>query len=340
MEWIDTAKGIGIILVVLGHIWTMKEGYHYINSFHMPLFFFLSGYLVNFEKYDSVRSFIAVKFNSLVIPYFWFSLITYLYWVLIERKFSGNVVSPISAFVNIFISQGADEYLPHNPALWFLTCLFIITASFYGIGRTQKPLQICFWLLISSAIGYSTTLYVTSSFPWSIDVALTGIVFYGVGFIIKNSKVTDITSSYIPWLVLCFCIPAGFIISQLNGNVVMSDNLYGNYLYFYSGAFIGIVNVVIIAMFLRKNMILSYLGQNSLIVLALHFPIKRIVTSVTSKVLNIPLVQMKESFWISGIDVGITILILVPIIYLIRNRFSFMLGKKSVGNPMVEEVKI
>ena len=44
VEWIDAAKGIGIILVVLGHIWLIGPGQKIINSFHMPLFFFLSGY--------------------------------------------------------------------------------------------------------------------------------------------------------------------------------------------------------------------------------------------------------------------------------------------------------
>ncbi|EPJ4139137.1 acyltransferase family protein [Klebsiella pneumoniae] len=54
--WVDYAKGIGIILVVFGHanrglyssgIYISPEIYHYLDnviySFHMPLFFFLSG---------------------------------------------------------------------------------------------------------------------------------------------------------------------------------------------------------------------------------------------------------------------------------------------------------
>lgn len=336
VEWIDTAKGIGIILVVLGHIWLTRESYHYIYSLHMPLFFFLSGYLVNFAKYDRFRQFIMAKLSSLVIPYFWFSFLTYLYWLLIERKFSGNEVSPIAAFMNIFSSPGADQYLPHNPALWFLTCLFIVAITFYGMASRQKLLHIGLLLLLSAAIGYAATLYLPSSFPWSMDVAPTAIVFYGIGFIVKEKKVALIKSVYIRLLVICCCLPAGFIISQINGSVVMADNVYGNYLYFYIAAILGITNVVILAIFLRKNIVLSYLGQNSLIILALHFPIKRVVTSFTSKVLNIPLAQVKESFWLSGIDTVITILILLPFIYFIRRRLSFMLGKRFVRNRAAE----
>ena len=50
--WIDCIKGIGIFLVVLGHIY--KDNYIglWIYSFHMPLFFMLSGYLMYAKSVD------------------------------------------------------------------------------------------------------------------------------------------------------------------------------------------------------------------------------------------------------------------------------------------------
>lgn len=49
VEWIDTAKGIGLILVILGHL---KIDYlsAWIYTFHMPLFFFLSGVVFSGHK--------------------------------------------------------------------------------------------------------------------------------------------------------------------------------------------------------------------------------------------------------------------------------------------------
>jgi fucose 4-O-acetylase-like acetyltransferase len=57
LEWILIAKGIGIFLVVVGHFypetspdyWTQIKKVIY--SFHMPLFFILSGYLYTHDKY-------------------------------------------------------------------------------------------------------------------------------------------------------------------------------------------------------------------------------------------------------------------------------------------------
>ena len=56
LVFIDNAKGIGIILMILGHIPNMPEFFHsWIYSFHMPLFFFISGYLFNEKKYFCIN---------------------------------------------------------------------------------------------------------------------------------------------------------------------------------------------------------------------------------------------------------------------------------------------
>lgn len=68
IEWIDTAKGLGLIFVILGHLHTP-----YISSwvylFHMPLFFFLSGVTFSGGKY-TFKQFIVKRLKTLVIPYF------------------------------------------------------------------------------------------------------------------------------------------------------------------------------------------------------------------------------------------------------------------------------
>lgn len=45
LEWVDVARGVGIIAVVAGHVWTTGALREAVYSFHMPLFFILSGYL-------------------------------------------------------------------------------------------------------------------------------------------------------------------------------------------------------------------------------------------------------------------------------------------------------
>lgn len=39
LSWLDVLKGIGIILVVMGHIYSNSIIFNWLYSFHMPLFF-------------------------------------------------------------------------------------------------------------------------------------------------------------------------------------------------------------------------------------------------------------------------------------------------------------
>ncbi|MBR6903017.1 MAG: acyltransferase family protein, partial [Clostridia bacterium] len=82
---IDLAKGIGIILVFIGHINFPETVVNIINAFHMPLFFVCSGYLYD-SKYDrlSTRDFIKKKAKSLLFPYYFLGAIIVAYNSLIS----------------------------------------------------------------------------------------------------------------------------------------------------------------------------------------------------------------------------------------------------------------
>lgn len=72
----DIAKGIGIILVVIGHQNIPHSVTNWIFSFHMPLFFILSGFF-----FSSKRKFYEIfkrRVKSLIIPYVFLCLEFYL----------------------------------------------------------------------------------------------------------------------------------------------------------------------------------------------------------------------------------------------------------------------
>lgn len=67
LPWIDALKGFGIMLVVFAHYSLPVALDTYIFSFHMPLFFFISGFLLNFVKYaESATDFIKGDSNPLL----------------------------------------------------------------------------------------------------------------------------------------------------------------------------------------------------------------------------------------------------------------------------------
>ena len=77
LHYLDMAKGIGIFLVALGHMEDIATGTRvWISSFHMPLFFVISGILMAVKNEPSKDLGIAVKkrINGIIVPYLWFSL--------------------------------------------------------------------------------------------------------------------------------------------------------------------------------------------------------------------------------------------------------------------------
>jgi len=113
---IDIAKGIGIILVVIGHVPVpyYKELYIGIYMFHMPLFFFLSGCF--FKSGKNVGWDIYKKIRTILVPYFVFSIL-------------GNASFWLR---NMLFHKSTNQYSligllnASNSPLWFLGSLFVI----------------------------------------------------------------------------------------------------------------------------------------------------------------------------------------------------------------------
>ena len=89
---LDSLRGFGILLVVLGHASRSASLVSWIFSFHMPLFFIISGMLFHERQFlDSFKK----KVTRLLIPYLFFGIVTFVYWALIERRFRvGGAVVP------------------------------------------------------------------------------------------------------------------------------------------------------------------------------------------------------------------------------------------------------
>ena len=92
-------------------------------------------------------------------------------------------------------------------------------------------------------------------------------------------------------------------------------------------ALLGFISIYIIAFGIQKNRILSWLGMNSLGIMLMHEPVKRIVIKVYSIIIKMPVDTIRESVLQSLIITTFTILILLPIILLINKRYPFLLGK-------------
>ena len=89
-------KGIGIILVVIGHVNTKGFLVQWLYTFHMPLFFALSGYILyKFGKNIPLRKFLLKRTKSILWPFILFRLLLFIYWIVIESHFRDFDMGPI-----------------------------------------------------------------------------------------------------------------------------------------------------------------------------------------------------------------------------------------------------
>lgn len=74
-EYIDIAKGLGILCVVYGHTFGFDEFGNFVYLFHMPLFFILSGAFLGMRK--GVVGEVYNKTKRLLIPYVIFTVVAF-----------------------------------------------------------------------------------------------------------------------------------------------------------------------------------------------------------------------------------------------------------------------
>lgn len=151
LDYIDIAKGLGMLTIIWGHI--VHEGWsnQFVYSFHIPLFFFLSGMVFNASKYQTVGELIKKRVKTLLIPYLIFSIITWALWVGM-RVVSHDATNYWYPLLQTFIAQGSAGFLRHNLPLWFVTCLFVVEIMYYYINKLPKAgMVLC--LITCSVIG-------------------------------------------------------------------------------------------------------------------------------------------------------------------------------------------
>jgi fucose 4-O-acetylase-like acetyltransferase len=177
ISWIDVARGIGIILVVYGHALSAHSLRYLIYSFHMPLFFFLSGLVTTYRPQDSPLIVLRKNILGLLFPYFLFAGLSFILWV-ITRSPSNAEMS--KQFLSIFYGNGNNNLLVFNNILWFLPCLFLTRMGFYAVRSISGDRRFLFCALVAfSVIGYLYSLSLSDcKLFFGLETALTTIVFF------------------------------------------------------------------------------------------------------------------------------------------------------------------
>lgn len=183
--YLDIAKGIGIILMVMGHASFGKVFYHYIHGFHMPLFFFVSGLLFTFKSNKSWTEVFLGKCRTILIPYAFFGLATYGFWVLTRngRVTGADLLTPLQHLL-----WNNSHGLAISGEFWFLSAMFFASLFFDGLFRfIGKPVLRASALIALALIGCLFRCAFDMELPWSMLSAMVGMGFMGIAFFLRRN---------------------------------------------------------------------------------------------------------------------------------------------------------
>lgn len=190
IEWIDMAKAFAILTVIMGHTTPFDTvPRNFIFSFHMPLFFILSGYTFRYAKdWKEAGRQTWKDFKLLIIPTVGLFIFASVLSVFLEHRL-GNVdwTHEISVMVQrLYYSSGVEVYgVRPIGMLWFLISLFTARLLLRLIGLLFQGNGI---ELIGISLGFCGILMGEEKrfLPFNFDVSLVALFFIVVGVLIKR----------------------------------------------------------------------------------------------------------------------------------------------------------
>lgn len=331
---LDAAKGIGILFVILGHTNYTEPLSTFIFSFHMPLFFIISGMVFNGNNYSSFRSFLLKKVKSLLCPYLLFAFFGVVFNSVTSRfsgyDFNAYLIYLLNSIKAILTAPDAFSLAEINSPLWFVPCLFLTEIIYYFLNKIKKPAIItcCVVLLtVSGWVAASDYCSVDLSFiPFNFNGAIFSVGFFFIGnktfpllkkyFFLSDSTLRKKVIYAITFVVL---IVITFLLSRTNGKFSTGYQKFNNGFLSYATGICGSLAVLMLSKAAAKITPLLFCGQNSFYLMGIHiifFKFINIILTVAEKHISF-IHKLNDKSFTEGTVLFLIVLILSVIFTLI-----------------------
>lgn len=313
-QTIDIAKGILIVLVVIGHCYS-KENIilRAIYSFHMPCFFVLSGMLYA-EKWSTYIDFhVGHICRKLLIPYFIFDTLFCLFITVLGRD-NGVIAQFTHSFIRVILP------LKGITATWYLPCILLVLCTFVLIIKfLKKPLQIYFIVVV-----FSISLLLE---PMDLLIPLwrsfIGLGFFAVGFFGK--RIFEYRVNICIWVIVGMVY---LLLSEKNGMVSLVALRYANPFLYVVNGLLGSYLLYQCCLRISKRTWtepIAYIGQNSIVVLCTHMFFIECIRLFDYKLFGNVLYTFGL---VEGVAFGgLVLLISIPVIAISNKYFRKFFGK-------------
>lgn len=231
----------GIILVVLGHS-TYQLGHagqtpvvcEWLYTFHMPLFFFISGYLLRYTNEQNGRQladmpvfgkngFITKKVKRLLVPYVIISSVAFIP----KTMMSAIAMRPVELSVWSYVGMLLYPQTNVIAFFWFLPTIFIIFCFALLAAKTRIKTNDLLLIVVLATINLNTP----DIGLMGLDTAIYNTIFFAAGYIFRKQRLDNIVehhattitvTTFAISITLMFLPYSGvrFIISGLNGTLM------------------------------------------------------------------------------------------------------------------------
>ena len=334
------AKGVGILLVIVGHITLTPSVLKvWIYSFHMPLFFACSGLTFSISKYTNYGAFVKAKIRSIAIPYVFLGIslwaLSILYSIASQLCHGNSVEVHLDIWRFVLSLLLGHRLHTYYFSLWFLCALFFSELVFYFVVKYERQGSLYYAAVacVSLGVQYLVFQYVHGWFL-SLDLVPAGIAFLAMGRMFRKLEESRPMAYRKPWQ-----IPIALVLSVLtaawNYRAAGITDLYscsiGNPVLYGLSAMTGSWFVFLALTHLGDLRITEYFGRNSLVTYAYQnaicIPFAVYITGVISD--HVQLASGDTIFqWL--MILSLTLLLSAILIEMINRYFPWMLGRKRI----------
>ena len=301
IPWIDNARAIGLSLIFLGHlleIYITRDNagaqvritFSLIYSFHVPLFFFLSG-IVFRERTKVLYKDVFIAFISLYIPFIFFELVSFFYnfvvlfWQIRNIDVVFEYFRQLMPDFRIFL----EGYQVFSATSWFFSCLLAVQVIYLVAARFIRSSGALFASAIMfSIVGYFAARAKSGNFGeyvlgdvqgfFYIQSALVALCFFQIGILMRDFiRKMSIPTSYIIFAAVPLWLGLSWLnlknLPMLHDKVqasLLNGLALGDYFLYFPAAFLGIASVIIISKAIPGNRVMGYVGRNSLYFVGLN----------------------------------------------------------------------
>lgn len=277
IEFIDLAKGVCIILVVLLHMGLpIDEHVPLLRNLRIPLYFILSGLF--FKTYGGFADFCKKKINKILIPFLFFYVVSYAIFYALITFAPSMSNSEATGILDIFTQRTT-----FNNPIWFLLCLFWCNIIFCAISiATKAEWQRAIAVFAFGVCGYLLN-YCNVIIYGCIDTAFSSLPMFYVGYLLKKTELLypNKYDKYNPlFAIVLLCVALILVYSWPSRINYQTNEYFGNGIIAFCTSIMVVLSVLFICKIFKSIPIVSYFGRYSIIVLCTHEMVRKFVKPV------------------------------------------------------------